>query len=247
MKTFNQRRSSLSECEKKFGKILFGSVFGGEEDTKDEMRVREMIKKYLGDESRYGQKEDFVRAFRELKACTGHFPKELTADRNTLYRGTSRHYSVIKEMKDLKHVQSTMYGPCLVGELPYKSKFPIQSWSPSYFVGKNFAEMAVNRNYRETTTLLPNETVAMIFACSFDRNELLFNSDFLQRLKVRFYPSLDDETEIMRISNAPVQAKAYIPMYQAKIFSTAMWKDPEIRKILLGIGGKPNAVGEIIF
>lgn len=251
MKTFAQRTSSISDCERKFGKLLFGET-EGEADTRDEMRIRESMKRFFGTEWTYADKQDFVRAFRELKACTNHFPKELVADENALFRGTRKPYTVIKEMKNPRFIKNAQFKDCLVGETMYESRFLVQSWTPKALLAKEFALGGTATGSWKTDTKTGRRTtdeasLGTVFFCRFSREELLFSTEFLEKFK-RGNLGIRGETEIVRISNDPIPATVFVPFdfagtHGVSFRSRLVNNDPEIREILLGIGGKETQNG----
>jgi hypothetical protein len=241
MKTINQHILYESDCLRKFGKVLFGSTFGTEPDTDIEAKISDKLEKWLGFEMVFQQKSEMVRAFKELKKCTGHFPAELTPETTVLYRGTRREIDVLKQMKDLK-VQSisALPGKFISGKLKYTSMYPMQSWSVKAVVAHGFAERgSLGGSWKSDSYGMREHAPNMIpavFMANFSRNDLLFNSKFLDKFAGKKWGALmQGEGEIIRISNSPVDAKLYISVEALKA-ATDIQKRPDLIKILTDIG-----------
>lgn len=241
MKTMNQHILYESDCLRKFGTVLFGSTFGTEPDTDYEAKISDKLADWLGFTRQFQSKDDLIPAFRELKKCTGHFPTELTPETTVLYRGTRRHISVIKELKNLK-VQgiTALPGKFISGTMTYTSKYPMQSWSVKAVVAHGFAErgsMGGSWKVDSVGERFPApDMIPAVFMSKFSREELLFSSKFIDKFAGKVWGALmQGEGEIVRISNAPMKAKLFISVDALKQ-ATDIQKHPDIMKILDDIG-----------
>ena len=216
---------STGECQKKFGEELFGEFLAhhaynwfdgyGEPNTPEEEVVLKAIKQWVKGENSMAvppaAQKRILKIFKDLKKCSKHWPKILEPETTTLYRTVMMPASILEKDGLTEFFDS--------GTIKYKPFNLLESWTinlkqaerflrdmtSSFEKSKFKGEIIIKR------AGLKNEDaifVPTILEAKFSEKELLFSSKFMNTIsnfELDWY-----EYEVVRISNAPISAKATI-------------------------------------
>lgn len=240
MKSIAEHLLAEDVCLQKFGKVLFGDVLGGEKDTPYEKALSNKLRIFFGLHGQFSERDKLVDAFRELKKCTGHFPKELSPNTGIIYRGVRRTATDLIKVKDWKYVDQTK--EMIVGTVKYESRYPIQSWTTNSMIAWGFASSGVVAKKFQQGEKVEGGYYPCVFMGVVNKNDLLFSSDFIERFKAKAGLGIRNEFEIVRISNEPFTCKVMVRM---KDLNRPLGKykpiDHRLNKHLTNLGIDPNA------
>ena len=208
-----------NNCLHKFGKQLFGELFGSESDTNLEVTYRKLIKSFTAHE--YGQKTpiELVKAMKELKSCISSYPEILKPDGSEVYRGTKIPLKYL-----IKHVDELGNNKI---KYTYKANSVIQSWTSDESVAEDFSGESkklldvikdFNNNFPQMESddrllylrkLIENDILSLpipvIIKTTSDDDSFLFKSKYFNELS-----SENDEDELLRIGNNPIETIASV-------------------------------------
>jgi len=240
MKSIAEHLLAEDMCLQKFGKILFGDIFGGEPDTPYEKQLAKRMRVFFGLHGQFSERDKLVNAFRELKKCTGHFPKELSPSTGIIYRGVRRTASDLIKVKDWKYSDPTRQN--IVGTVRYESRYPIQSWTTNSLVAWGFASgWKISKQFKQGD-FVEGGYYPCVFMGVVNKNDLLFSSDFIARFKDKAgLGILRNEHEVVRISNEPFTCKIIV---RVEDFNNPLGKfkpiDKRLEKHLMDLGIDPT-------
>jgi len=183
---FREYLSEVSkDAEKKFGKFIFGDFLKMDEpDTKYEKDVFKKIKDFVGGHYRDVSKQKIIKTLKELLKYKKDYDV-LKPNGTTLYRAIA-YSSVKKEMGDIGNKKFTL-----------KPKDEIQSWTTNQNRAEELSNILFDGEKYETY---------IIMKAKFKKDELLFNSDFLNKVaSLQFGLSSYAEDEIIHIGKAPIK------------------------------------------
>ena len=210
MKSVYEHLLSEDVCLKKFGNSLFGDVFGGEHDTEYEKKLVDRMKIFFGQSGQFIDRDKLVYAFRVLKKCTNHFPKELSSSTGIIYRGVRRTSKDLISIHDWKYTDSTK--EIMAGTVKYESRYPIQSWTTNSVVAWGFASNKIVSTKFQKGEKFVGGHIPTVFMGVVDKKDLLFSSDFIHRFKQKTGLEIRNEYEVVRISNQPFTCKILVRM-----------------------------------
>jgi len=184
MKLFNIYNDILLEstsnhCFSEFGKYLFGSFSGKEEDTQLESDIFKQIYDFVSGEQMSKKKDNIlITAFDKLKQCTKEYPDILKVHTQHYYRGTLIDVSQINKNELKYNRRKDAY---IFNNYIYTPKSKIQSWSTNYNVAEDFALTNAKENdYNRIAGVLSTT----------DTSEMIFNPQFLNILKHKEFESI---------------------------------------------------------
>jgi len=239
MKSIAEHLLAEDVCLQKFGKVLFGDIFGGEKDTGYEKALANKMRVFFGLHGQFSERDKLVDAFRELKKCTGHFPKELSPSTGIIYRGVRRTATDLIRVKDWKYSDQTR--KVMIGTVKYESRYPIQSWTTNSMVAWGFASTRKTAKQFQQGDFVEGGYYPCVFMGVVNKNDLLFSSDFLSRFKHKAgLGILRNEYEVVRISNEPFTCKIMVKM-EDLIIPLGKYKPLDVRleKHLMDLGIDP--------
>jgi len=191
---FTEEHGKNDACFKLFQDTLFGDILGKKEkDTKTEKEISDDLEDFVIGNLDGRSKDKLVSAFKKLKKCTKHFPKELIPEKNVLYRGV---HMGAKRFRDnvIKVVVDKKGG--ITGTMKWKAKGAIQSWTTKKDVTETFA-----------TSYDDDDILGIIMKAKFSPKDLLFSSKFLEKFKAKLGQGIENEHEIIRISNKEIKVE----------------------------------------
>lgn len=204
------------ECFQRYGKELFGSVFGQEPDTDIESYEKKLLQLFTDYEFGKGLNNDFMIALDNLSKCLKTYPEVLLPDTTSLYRGTKISWGEFskvvlaskptfkKEIK-AKNISGSFYS---IGKFTYKPKSPVQSWSAAMTSAYGFG-------FTDTTN------VQVVLYGKMSPGDLLFNSKAMNKLS-----NYNNEHEVLRISSKPVKVSVYVHTNQIR--ASMGWYNKEV-------------------
>lgn len=247
MKSFKSYiKESKEECGLRYGKILFGEIFGKKEkDTSEEQDLLSMLRTYFINGYR---SKDIDTALHQLKQCKTVFKKQLYSGESYMYRhlrfknqkdyreGISSHLmkklevEVIRPGKEWAIRNNKKFHFYIIGQdqflsiknIPYYPKYTVESWA------------AERRN-----SFSENSRSDYFVKTEVDENDVIFDVEFLDQLKVKL-DSYPGEVEFLRINNSPIKNCEYHLHINANGWSYLLYDiltklDPEYKYKYRGI------------
>lgn len=206
----------VETCVSRYGKELFGSMFGKERDTELEKDLLFQIKQFtvIG----FGKmlNKNFVSNILKLRDCMSVYPDILQPE-GIAYRGTKIKLDTLLKNKH-KLSESGEF------EFAYKAKTIVQSWTSNYNVALEFANKHGGDNneienvishlneltsvedkidFLKSETDLLNWSIPVVYSHVATPDSFLFKSKYFSSLS-----EIDTEDELLRIDNAPIKVKA---------------------------------------
>lgn len=216
----------VESCVAEFGHELFGDELGGsEKNTPIENSLVDMIRTFT--DNQYGEETspELISGVKKLKICTSTYPDVLLPDNAVAYRGTTIPLKYLyKNYKQLNEHGSFSY--------IYKAKSPIQSWTESKEVGEKYANKVIddttidtileaivfetyqNMNDEEKIKWLKRQldyfnflpyNIGALIEHLATPDSFLFKAKYFNKIS-----EYEEEHEILRISNAPLQCVANV-------------------------------------
>jgi hypothetical protein len=235
MKLYKIYESVLTEgqieaCVSQFGKELFAPEFGGTEPNTDkEDKYIELIDKLSGTGYKTNVNTEFIDMARNLRRCVGANP-EILQPEGSVYRGTkSTIGDLLKSFDNIKN-------PIRMGQLfpmVYGANSPIQSWSDD--------EDMANDDFGQSGTILLSlldkfdvarkngtieDFISHIIQSELDIKVPIIlkyrntQDDFIFKGSYFNYLSRNDDNEVLRVDNRPIEvmAKIYPIAFSARLF-----------------------------
>jgi hypothetical protein len=123
------------------------------------------------------------------------------------YRGTTLGMDDFKTMK-FKNVSFTGSTNYLIGDITYTSRYEGQSWSTTFRIAETFGKTSV-KYVRERTN---KSRVMAIMEAQLTKQETLFDGKASSDILNAVMGIIDDEEEVLRLSNKPIRCKVYVPV-----------------------------------
>jgi hypothetical protein len=217
---------SVEACVSQFGRELFGDELGGKErNTAHENSIVDMLKAFTDNE--YGEETNskLKVAVKKLKACMSVYPDVLIPDNIPAYRGETIPFKYL--YKNYKQINENGSFPYI-----YKAKSVIQSWTENLAIGTKYAnkniddstieqvlEGIVFETYDEASdegkikwlkhkldyfNFLPYD-IGVLIEHIASPDSFLFKAKYFNKLS-----TFDNEDEVLRITNDPLQCVASV-------------------------------------
>jgi len=123
------------------------------------------------------------------------------------YRGTTLGMDDFKSVK-FKDAAFTGSSTYLIGDITYSSRYEGQSWSTTFRVAETFGKTSV-KYVRERTN---RSRVMAVMEAQLTKQETLFDGKASSDILNAVMGSIDDEEEVLRLSNKPIRCKVYVPL-----------------------------------
>jgi len=196
-----------SDCAKKFGDWLFGEFRKKKEkDTDIENNYFEYLVSFIEGSFMKDGKTKLLTVLKDLKKCMESYPDILQPNTNNLWRGSSLDTKTINSLRNkykkqpFSIINKMKFGISLFYLIDenwvYSPKSVVQSWSTKSESAVSFS--LTNRWYHE----------AALYNTKFNKNELLFNSKFLNLMAKASLGN--EENEIIRIGKKVNGCKLWV-------------------------------------